>query len=73
MRVLRDGLTWQVRMGDNQIVPVEGLPELKVAVASVAVQPAVDSSQFPTFLGTWEVYPAITNGKPGGLHFGDPI
>lgn len=73
MSVLRDGLTWQVRMGDNRIVPVEGLPELKVAVASVAVQPAVDASQFPTFLGNWEVYPAITNGKPGGLHFGDPI
>jgi tyrosinase len=73
MSVLRDGLTWRVRMGDNQCVPIEWLPEMKVAVASVVVRPPRDVSEFPTFMGPWEVYPAVTNGKPGGLHFDDPI
>lgn len=64
---LKKEMTWRVRQGNNQEVPLTELPDLEVSVASVGVVPAQSESEFPKFVGKWVTYPDITDGKTGGL------
>jgi len=73
LEMLAEGIEWRIRTGDNQAVPVESLPQFKVAVSSIQVVPPQDEKSFPQYVGNWEVHTAVTDGKPGGLTFDDPI
>jgi tyrosinase len=73
INMLRDALVWRVRQGDGSEVLAADVPDLKVAVASALVQAPLTSDAFPEIVGDWTVYPAVTSGKAGGLHVGDPI
>jgi len=71
--LLTDGITWRIRQGDNLEVLVSSLPGLVVAVTSIAMELPASEFDFPKYVGNWVTYPGVTNGKPGGLNFGDAV
>lgn len=58
---------------DGSEIPRGEVPNLKVSVASSAVQPANADDEFPKWVGGFTTHTEITDGRPGGLCEGDEL
>ena len=57
---------------DDTEVPRDQVADLKFSVVSATVTAAQSASEFPSW-GEFKAHQDITDGRPGGLGFGDAI
>jgi tyrosinase len=68
---LKEKLAWRVALFDGEERAVEGVPGLKVSVASTEV--VIGEDGLPDYSGVYRVWPEITEGKPAGVGQGEHI
>ncbi|KAI4164925.1 MAG: hypothetical protein LQ342_001558 [Letrouitia transgressa] len=69
---LLKNLHWRITRMDDTEVPRDQVADLKFSVVSSTVTAAQSDSEFPSW-GEFKAHLDITNGRPGGLSFGEAL
>ncbi|KAL8771913.1 MAG: hypothetical protein Q9209_002851 [Squamulea sp. 1 TL-2023] len=69
---LTRNLHWRITTMDDKDVPRDQVPDLKISVVAANVEAAKADDKFPVW-GELKVQHDITDGRPGGLNFGDDV